>query len=207
MFCGKDGKVAAAVRQCQVGGKGKGSGWWSDLWEDDAWSAECMPRWCNGYSEPPVGLEKYIVPEPDIENVCWKWKCGGGFKFNTQTNKCIPKFCDGSGPDEQEYNLPVYKIQYIESKDCFEWDCIDGYEVQDRHCVKLNSSGTAESSDPLPSPVAGYDPYNDLIAKIQALIQEMEEECGPAAIAADNQTLQSAKSSTKQQNKKQATKK
>ena len=203
MFCGKDGKVAAAVRQCQVGGKGKGSGWWSDLWEDDAWSAECMPRWCDGYSEPPTGLEKYIVPVPDTNNVCWKWECGPGFTLTQNKTKCLPKFCDGAGPVDPE--APLYVFTADTEKQCFNWDCVQPLVKSGRQCV--DAQGGTPQVPAATRKTMEDSMYDSVIAKIQALIQEMEEECGPAAIAADNQTLQSAKSSTKQQNKKQATKK
>lgn len=205
MFCGKDGQATTAVRQCQVGGRGESGGWFEDLFSDDAWSKDCMPRWCNGYSAPATGLEKYILAEPDTSNVCWKWRCGDGFKLTGDKKECIINFCDGEGPDEAERDLPVYTVNLIKEKNCYEWDCIEGYEVQDRYCVQLSTepgTGTIqESNGPLPAPVPAYDPYDDVIKKIENLIKMMDEECGTAASAEDNKVLSDYQAKQKQTGK------
>ena len=206
MFCGKDGQATTAVRQCQVGGRGESGGWFEDLFSDDAWSKDCMPRWCNGYSAPATGLEKYILAEPDTSNVCWKWRCGDGFKLTGDKKECVINFCDGEGPDEAERDLPVYTVNLIKEKNCYEWDCIEGYEVQDRYCVQLGTEPETgeiqESNEPLPAPVPAYDPYDDVIKKIEDLIKMMEEECGAAASTEDNKVLSDYQAKQQQKQKK-----
>ena len=74
MFCdstNENGQPYAGVRQCLQGGSDTELSWWDGLWEDDAWSANCMPRWCNN-NEPPA--DKTVITIADTANFCWKWQ-------------------------------------------------------------------------------------------------------------------------------------
>lgn len=187
MFCQKKGGGAMAmVRQCRVGGRSQSGsgigGWFKDLFSDDAWTDDCMERWCTGVTAPPNGLEQYIQYVPDTSKVCWKWECYGGFTFDAAKNKCIVTFCDGHGPEESEQDLPLYNFTYDEENKCFHWECIEGYEQQDDYCVGVvinPDTGTQEESTaPLPEPEPAPDRYADAIAKIEAQLAEIDEECG-----------------------------
>lgn len=131
MFCGveKDGKIQAiapGVRQCLQGTSDKELGWWDSLWEDDSWTPECTPRFCNGETEPAAGTTNFVDWIPDTSNICWKWKCKG--EYVRQGNTCVSSG-NGAGNDgipAQEYNDGLYDalIQRIEAlrqqiiKDC-----------------------------------------------------------------------------------------
>ena len=187
MFCQKKGGGAMAmVRQCRVGGRSQSGsgigGWFKDLVSDDAWTDDCMERWCTGVTAPPNGQEQYIQYIPDTSKVCWKWECYGGFTFDAAKNKCIVTFCDGHGPEESEQDLPLYNFTYDEEKKCFHWECIEGYEQQDDYCVEVvinPDTGTQEeSTEPLPQPEPAPDKYAATIAKIEAMLAELDAECG-----------------------------
>lgn len=73
MFCdvtNENGQPLAGVRQCKQGGSETELSWWDGLWEDDAWDAECKPRWCND-NKPP---HDNIIPIADTKNFCWNWQ-------------------------------------------------------------------------------------------------------------------------------------
>lgn len=73
MFCdttNENGQPYAGVRQCLQGDQPTKLSWWDGLWQDDAWSAECKPRWCNN-NEPP---STDVIPIADTENFCWNWQ-------------------------------------------------------------------------------------------------------------------------------------
>ena len=98
MFCmNEQGTInfLGGVRQCQQGGTATKDSWWSGLWKDDAWSAGCDERYCEGETGPISGISSYITPLPDKDNFCWKWTCKEGFRRSGQT--CI----------DIETNMPV----------------------------------------------------------------------------------------------------
>lgn len=74
MFCSieENGQIVGkyGVRQCLQGGSDKPASWWDGLWKDDAWSPECVIRYCNG--EPPADTAVDIYA--DTENFCYNWR-------------------------------------------------------------------------------------------------------------------------------------
>lgn len=192
MFCQKKGGGAMAmVRQCQVGGRSKSGsgvwGWLTDLVSDDAWSESCTTRWCSGTSAPPNGLGDSVRYVPDTSKVCWKWDCGESFNYDSKTKKCTPKYCDGKGPNEEEKDLPIYIFGLNEEKKCIEWGCIDGYQLMADYCAEIipetTPAPTEQQTTPQPEPAPlepdlGPDMYEYAIAKIEAQLAEMDEECG-----------------------------
>lgn len=195
MFCGKDGKTSAMVRQCKVGGRSQKSecninpltwgGCIKDAFSDDEWDKNCETRWCSGTSAPPNGLADLVVYEPDTSKVCWKWRCGDGLKL--EGKKCVPNYCDGHGPNEEEKNLPIYQFAIDEENKCIIWDCIDGYELMYDYCAEIipetTPAPTEQQTTPQPEPAPlepdlGPDMYEYAIAKIEAMLAEMDAECG-----------------------------
>lgn len=119
MFCTNDGQtlVAPGIRQCQQGGSGErqGSGF-SQLWKDDAWAAECVEKYCDENNKTASGLDKFVVWEPDIEHMCWKWNCATGYtKVKVDgTNDTYTCVSNGSGLSPQsEYDTIIQKIEAL----------------------------------------------------------------------------------------------
>ncbi len=111
MFCTTDGQtpVYGGVRQCRQGDSGEkqGSGF-SQLWKDDAWSSDCIERYCDGYDKPASGLDGFIEWDTDKENICWKWDCVPGYtKVN---NTCVS---NGDGSIPQSYDIIIQKIEAL----------------------------------------------------------------------------------------------
>lgn len=195
MFCGKDGKKSAMVRQCKVGGRSQKAkcsidprtwgGCVKDAFSDDEWDKNCETRWCSGTSAPPNGLADLVVYEPDTSKVCWKWRCGDGLKL--EGKKCVPNYCDGHGPNEEEKDLPIYQFAIDEENKCIIWDCIDGYQLIADYCAEIipetTPTPTEQQTTPQPEPAPlepdlGPDMYEYAIAKIEAMLAEMDAECG-----------------------------
>lgn len=96
MFCdstNENGQPYAGVRQCLQGGKPTELSWWDALWEDDTWSPQCEPRWCNDNAPP---ADKAVVPIADTENFCWKWQLDDG---------------TGGGSISDPYTATISKLQ------------------------------------------------------------------------------------------------
>ena len=195
MFCGKDGKKSAMVRQCKVGGRSQKAecSWepWNwggcikDAFSDDEWDKNCETRWCSGTSAPPNGLADLVVYDPDPSKVGWKWRCGDGLKL--EGKKCVPNYCDGHGPNEEEKDLPIYQFAIDEENKCIIWDCIDGYQLMADYCAEIipetTPAPTEQQTTPQPEPAPlepdlGPDMYEYAIAKIEAMLAEMDAECG-----------------------------
>lgn len=73
MFCDAldaNGTPLPGVRQCLQGGQPTKLSWWDGLWQDDTWSTECAPRWCDD-KEPP---NEDIILIADKNKICYTWK-------------------------------------------------------------------------------------------------------------------------------------
>ena len=73
MFCDAldaNGTPLPGVRQCLQGGQPTKLSWWDGLWQDDTWSTECTPRWCDD-KEPP---NEDIILIADKSKICYNWK-------------------------------------------------------------------------------------------------------------------------------------
>ena len=73
MFCDTldaNGTPLPGVRQCLQGGQPTKLSWWDGLWQDDTWSTECAPRWCDD-KEPP---NEDIILIADKSKICYNWK-------------------------------------------------------------------------------------------------------------------------------------
>lgn len=112
MFCdvtNENGQPLAGVRQCKQGGSETELSWWDGLWEDDAWDAECKPRWCND-NKPP---HDNIIPIADTENYCWNWQ-------SATPDASTPDTSTPDAPTDM-YGLLIKKLQsaiYAYEKQC-----------------------------------------------------------------------------------------
>ncbi len=226
MFCQKkSGGAMAMVRQCKVGGRSESSCGWDNPWgcvkdafSDDAWDEDCETRWCSGTSAPPNGLADLVVYEPDTSKVCWKWRCGDGLK--QEGKKCVPNYCDGHGPNEEEKDLPIYQFAIDEENKCIIWDCIDGYQLMADYCAEIipetTPAPTEQQTTPQPEPAPqepaplepdlGPDMYEYAIAKIEAQLAEMDAECGVGG-KGNNEDTEIEEAIRGSQNLKEASKK
>lgn len=117
MFCdvtNENGQPLAGVRQCKQGGSETELSWWDGLWEDDAWDAECKPRWCND-NKPP---HDNIIPIADTKNFCWNWQSATPDTSTPDTS--TPNAPTPDAPTDM-YGLLIKKLQsaiYAYEKQC-----------------------------------------------------------------------------------------
>lgn len=74
MFCDTldaNGTPLPGVRQCLQGGQPTKLSWWDGLWQDDTWSTECAPRWCDDKEHI---LDKNTKYDADKSKICYNWK-------------------------------------------------------------------------------------------------------------------------------------
>ena len=107
MFCGDDkggNSAAGQVRQCLQGGSATKNSWWAGLWKDDAWSPDCVYRYCG--TQPLKGIDAYIKHTPDTTKICWEWDCIDGYEKSGNTCKQVST---GTvvGDTDNNVSLPV----------------------------------------------------------------------------------------------------
>ena len=111
MFCANEQgeQMVGDVRQCQQSKSATKDTWWNGLWKDDAWTPECIQRYCDGEIAPASGLDEYVLGAPDVQNFCWRWKCIDGYTRSGDT--CVSNI-DGMVPVNQ-YDAVINKINAL----------------------------------------------------------------------------------------------
>lgn len=103
------------------------------------------------------------------------------------TKECTPKWCKGQQAPKSGTQSALIDWRPDQEKICWSWDCKQGYKKQNNTCVQVAPASTqsnqpaqtvsAATAPTAPTPQYDADSYDKMIQKVQALREQMQNDC------------------------------